>query len=760
MACLKNPKLGRVIYLYWKYNYFLMLLKLFVAFLIFMPYSATVSHSTAQTGENSYDFLIISPDAWLNEVNALKEHKESKGIKTIVVGLNEIYSGKYFASYGRDNAEKIKYFIKNPIEEWGIKYVLLVGGRKYSFGEDWLMPVRYVWVNDRSSSWEYERCFLSDLYFADIYDKNGNFSSWDTNNNGYYGEYEHEIGDEKFYDEVDLFPDVYIGRIPAENKAELKIVIENIIRYEKSSPSTRAVLCGGDLYPNDPWDVAEGEYILEKIAEKLNSYEIVKIYSKDINSKKINEEINKGAGLVVFEGAGAHHLWATHRKDSNEWVFYYPRDILRIKSNSLPIVLTSGARLSQFNRSNCFNWLFLAYGKAVASIGSTGLCWIIHGDNLTDAFLGKLHVLLCEEIENKDKLGDAWGKAIYSYLSNSSFENVSLAFHIKAVEELIIFGDPTLQLVANRKIEFNRVLHVGGDGEGNYTKIQDAINDSNDGDTIIVHEGIYEENLKINKSLKILGENAKIITSIIDIYSNDVYIEGFSIEGIKKEGVIKCYGNNFHFSKNELYYCGKGLFIVGKNSKIEGNIIRDNEVGIWIEGENWVINENDIINNWYGIWAEKPENFHITKNNFSYTQWYGIWIEGGRNGFIESNNISGNCYPIYLYKTSDTKISKNFISKNMEGVQFLNSKNNSFEENFLERNQRYGLYLGGGCRGNMIIRNTFVDNIPNARDESINIWNENYWSDYIGLKIKILWVLGIPYYIPKFSFDWNPRIEE
>ncbi|MBC7128862.1 MAG: right-handed parallel beta-helix repeat-containing protein [Thermoplasmatales archaeon] len=514
----------------------------------------------------------------------------------------------------------------------------------------------------------------------------------------------------------------------------------------------------GDLYPNDPWNVAEGEYILEEIADGLKIYEIVKIYSDDLSSKKINEEINKGAGFIVFEGAGNHHLWATHRKNSNEWIFYRSFNILQIKNEFLPIILTSGTHLSQFNRSNCFNWLFLKYGKAVASIGSTGLCWIIHGENLTDAFLGKLHVLFCEEFEDKNNLGEAWGCSIVRYLSNSSFENISMAFHIKAAEEFIIFGDPTLQLKKSRKINMERVLHVGGNGVNNYTKIQDAINDSVDGDTIIVHEGFYEENLIINKSLKILGENAKIKTSSIEIYANNVYIEGFSIEGNKKGETIKCYGDNFYFYKNEIYFSGKGLFITGNSSKIEKNIIRQNEVGIWIEGKGWMINENDIINNWYGIWAEKSENFHITKNNFSYTQWYGMWIEG-ENGFIEENNVSKSCYPVYIYKTFDTKISKNFISKNMEGVQFLNSKNNSFEENYLEENQRYGVYLGSDCTGNRIIRNTFIDNIPNARDDSINIWNENYWSDYIGIKIKILWILGLPYYIPKFSFDWNPRIK-
>jgi hypothetical protein len=39
-------------------------------------------------------------------------------------------------------------------------------------------------------------------------------------------------------------------------------------------------------------------------------------------------------------------------------------------------------------------------------------------------------------------------------------------------------------------------LYVGGSGPGNYTHIQDAINDSSDGDTVFVHSGIYYENIK------------------------------------------------------------------------------------------------------------------------------------------------------------------------------------------------------------------------------------------------------------------------
>ena len=43
------------------------------------------------------------------------------------------------------------------------------------------------------------------------------------------------------------------------------------------------------------------------------------------------------------------------------------------------------------------------------------------------------------------------------------------------------------------------ILYVGGNGPNNYTKIQDAIDDASNGDTIFVYNGTYYENVIINK---------------------------------------------------------------------------------------------------------------------------------------------------------------------------------------------------------------------------------------------------------------------
>ncbi|HEC95953.1 MAG TPA: hypothetical protein ENI50_02915, partial [Euryarchaeota archaeon] len=91
--------------------------------------------------EDKYNLLILSPLEFKDLLQPLVEHKERHGIETFLVTLTDVYEGNYFSVRGRDEAEKIKYFIKDAVETWGIKYVMLVGGDKE-------IPVRYVNMDD------------------------------------------------------------------------------------------------------------------------------------------------------------------------------------------------------------------------------------------------------------------------------------------------------------------------------------------------------------------------------------------------------------------------------------------------------------------------------------------------------------------------------------------------------------------------------------------------------------------------------------
>ena len=130
---------------------------------------------------DEYDMVIISTPEYTDAIQPLIDHKNSVGTQTFLKTTNEIYN-EY---EGRDHAEQIKYYIKKEIEEFDIKYVLFIGGAvdipgRYThvyFDEPFDYPTPDEWV------------FTSDFYYADIYDQNGFFSTWDSNENNVFAEY-------------------------------------------------------------------------------------------------------------------------------------------------------------------------------------------------------------------------------------------------------------------------------------------------------------------------------------------------------------------------------------------------------------------------------------------------------------------------------------------------------------------------------------------------------------------------------------------
>lgn len=90
---------------------------------------------TQATINSGYDFIIITPAGFSNELQPLAAHKEQHAITTKIVTLDDIYDSVFFPVEGRDDAEKIKYFIKNALDTWNVTYVLLVGGRKPGINE-------------------------------------------------------------------------------------------------------------------------------------------------------------------------------------------------------------------------------------------------------------------------------------------------------------------------------------------------------------------------------------------------------------------------------------------------------------------------------------------------------------------------------------------------------------------------------------------------------------------------------------------------
>jgi nitrous oxidase accessory protein NosD len=189
-------------------------------------------------------------------------------------------------------------------------------------------------------------------------------------------------------------------------------------------------------------------------------------------------------------------------------------------------------------------------------------------------------------------------------------------------------------------LKSGNIFYVGGSGPGNYTKIQDAINDSLDGDTVFVYNGIYFENLMIFKrSISLIGEDKH--NTIIDgcggewtvgIDANNVTVTGFTImNATKKEidtGGIVSIGINTTIIGNIIKNNWNGVIFLDqfpffKGSRIIQNNITDNKFGVFLIFCDFaIIKENNFINNFMNAKFDTAR-LNRWKNNY-WDDYYGI----------------------------------------------------------------------------------------------------------------------------------------
>lgn len=426
-----------------------------------------------EQGSSLYDLLIIAPRVFRNELLPLVKHKNNIGVRTVLVDLDEVYDRMFWQ--GRDEAEKVKYFIKAAVENWGVHYVLLVGGRKNQGPvEKWWLPVRYSALERPYGTYPEPR-FLSDLYFADIYDSNGSFSSWDDNENGIFGEWPLSQG---AVDHPDLVPDVSLGRLPCLNSRELRIVVRKIIRYETrgcaESWFKNMVVVAGDTYPGrTPY--YDGEFYTQQGLEMMPEFRHVKLWASDGSFKNwvdVVSTVNKGCGFLWWSGHGNPKSWATHPPDDNEtWIYGLRLRNLPFLHNrhKLPVCITgSGCFNNMFNVSlrnkhwvyglptpYCISWALMIQrdGGTIATIGATAFSYESPDINLGYGGIEWLDIQFFSEYgrNHTDVLGDTWKDAVTSVIrqcpidwSDDSVDGSALV--VKNIQQWALFGDPSLKI--------------------------------------------------------------------------------------------------------------------------------------------------------------------------------------------------------------------------------------------------------------------------------------------------------------------------
>ncbi len=336
------------------------------------PTPAGLSESYNELSAGGADYLIITADAFYDEVLPLAEWKNLKGVRTELLLLSEVGA----------TADDIAAYIQQAYDEWAIapSYVLLVG----DYDDVPSNP-----IGD----------YLSDIPYACVDNADGH---------------------------PDYFPDLTIGRLPVHTAAEASIVVGKILEYDRycdpgqwyddalvaayfqgpNDTATRWFMEGAvtvyqylrdvqqmDVHAAftpqninyDQYYYAEGSYPHRLAVAGLPPYEMP-TWASDMfvghnqAAAQVIDAINNGVGLVQHRDHGLEHAWGDPPLNTD--------DVYALTNGDMtPVVFSINCLTGRFNYdggdSLAEAFLKNPNGGAVGVIAATQLSWSGYNDLLT-----------------------------------------------------------------------------------------------------------------------------------------------------------------------------------------------------------------------------------------------------------------------------------------------------------------------------------------------------------------------------------------
>jgi parallel beta-helix repeat protein len=277
---------------------------------------------------------------------------------------------------------------------------------------------------------------------------------------------------------------------------------------------------------------------------------------------------------------------------------------------------------------------------------------------------------------------------------------------------LIIVGSFPFVLSASRIRPSQGEIPIAS-SQASFTSIQYAINEAENGSTIVVPSGIYYEHVVVNKSISLFGENLSTTiidggnaSTVVEVTADNVAIVGFTIRnsgwGWTRNGILVHLADNCEIRNNRLVNnCHNVRLNYSSGSLVISNVIEGNGYGIRL------INAVDCI--------------------------------------AADNNISGCIGAVHLEFATSCTVKRNTLTRNDQGIRMYSpcAYNNIVANNV--SNNNYDGMIDNSMNGNatflenFIFHNNFVNNTyPFICKGSGNIWDDgypsggNYWSRYNG----------------------------
>lgn len=237
-------------------------------------------------------------------------------------------------------------------------------------------------------------------------------------------------------------------------------------------------------------------------------------------------------------------------------------------------------------------------------------------------------------------------------------------------------------------------LYVGGSGLQNHTRIQDAIDNASEGDTVFVYSGLYNESIMINKSIVVCGEDRNTTFIVGGNKSEIVRIDDTNAE-FKRFTVERQY-NEF---VDDIYISDCW------SVKIIENNVKSCQYGILItSSESLIVSNNTILDCSYGIVNVITGNVTITQNRIDGNgEGSGIEFQAAIfKNYIRRNSITNNSVGINLMFTLFTAVQEDNLLENQQQAFFTSSFFSKWQQNYWNKSRLLPKVIPGQF-GGMII---------------------------------------------------------
>lgn len=176
-------------------------------------------------------YIIVTADSLVSAFQPLADWKIRQGISARIVPLSSI-----LAAYpqGVDTPEKIRLYARDAYLYQGAVWLLLGGGSA-------IIPPRFAYCTLNKGDF-----IPSDSYYGNL---DGN---WDANGNSIFGQPDDNLSQPG--DKVDFYPELYVGRAPCSNSADVATFVNKTLAYDKTPPANfldNALFFSEVLFPSD-----------------------------------------------------------------------------------------------------------------------------------------------------------------------------------------------------------------------------------------------------------------------------------------------------------------------------------------------------------------------------------------------------------------------------------------------------------------------------------------------------------------------------